>query len=184
MDLKAFWQSSRSTIISAIIAIVVIAGLFVIFNALPAGQPAKPADEEQQEEQKADETKNEEGKNDTGKETKVTLPTKYAVVRGDNLWKISMQFYGTGYNWVIVAKENKLANPNIIHAGNTLTIPKAEVKATTHTVVRGESLWSIAQRYYGSGYEWYKIRDTNKDKVGTLANGRPLITPGQVLTIP
>jgi nucleoid-associated protein YgaU len=184
MNLKAFWQSSRSTIISAIIAIVVIAGLFVIFNALPAGQPAKPAEEQKQEEQKTDEQKTEEKKNDTDKKTKVTLPTKYTVVRGDNLWKISTSFYGTGYNWVIVAKENKLANPNIVHAGNTLTIPKAEVKASTHTVVRGDSLWGIAERYYGSGYEWYKIRDANNDKVGTLANGRPLITPGQILTIP
>ena len=183
MNLKAFWQSSRSTIISAIIAVVVIAGLFVIFNALPAGQPAKPAEEKKEEEQKSQE-QNQQKEKDKAKETKATLPAKYTVVRGDNLWKISMQFYGTGYNWVIVAKENKLANPNIIHAGNTFTIPKAEVKATTHTVVRGESLWGIAQRYYGSGYEWYKIRDANKDKVGTLPNGRPLITPGQVLAIP
>ena len=185
MDLKAFWQSSRSTIISAVIAIVVIAGLFVLFNALPAGQKAKPADE-QKEEQKTTEQKQEAKKKETQKETgtKVTLPTKYTVSRGDNLWKISTSFYGTGYNWVLVAKENKLANPDIIHAGNTFTIPKAEVKASTHTVVRGDSLWGIAERYYGSGYEWYKIRDANKDKVGTLPNGRPLITPGQVLAIP
>jgi len=181
MDLKAFWQSSRSTIISAIIAIVVIAGLFVLFNALPAGQPAKPAEEKKQEEQKSQEQKQQEKKD---KETKATLPAKYTVVRGDNLWKISTRFYGTGYNWVMIASENKLANPNIIHAGNVLTIPKAEVKAGTYTVVKGDSLWSISQRFYGSGYQWFKIRDANPGKIGTLPNGRPLITPGQVLAIP
>ena len=185
MDFGSFWQSSRSTIISAIIAVVVIAGLFVLFNALPAGQKAKPADEQKQEQQKTSQ-QSQEKKNETqkDKENKVTLPTKYTVVRGDNLWKISTRFYGTGYNWVVIAQENKLANANIIHAGNVLAIPKAEVKAGTYTVVKGDSLWSISERFYASGYQWFKIRDANKDKVGTLPNGRPLITPGQVLTIP
>ena len=186
MNWKAFWRSSRSTIISAFIALVVIIGLFVIFNALPAGQKAKPAEEAKQEEQKTTEQDAQGGKDETGKtgETKVTLPTKYTVVRGDSLWQISTRLYGTGYNWVLIAQENKLTNPNIIHAGNVLTVPKAEVQARTYTVVQGDSLWSIAQRYYGSGYEWFKIRDANTGKVGTLSNGRPLITPGQVLAIP
>jgi len=180
---KSFWRSSRSTIISAVIALVVIIGLFVIFNALPAGQKAKPAEEAKQEEQKTTEQKPPE-KNETGKETKVPLPTQYTVVRGDSLWKIANHFYGTGYNWVLIAQENKLANPNLIHAGNILTIPKAEVQARTYTVVRGDSLWSISERFYGTGYQWFKIRDANGGKVGTLPNGRPLITPGQVLAIP
>ena len=185
MDLKAFWQSSRSTIISAVIAIVVIVGLIALFNALPASQPAKPADEQKSEEQKAEEQKQtEEKKTENGKETKVSLPASYTVVRGDSLWEISTNFYGTGYNWTLIATENKLSNPDVIHTGNVLAIPKAEVKAQTHTVANGDSLWSISQRYYGSGYQWFKIRDANVDKVGTLSNGRPLITPGQVLVIP
>jgi nucleoid-associated protein YgaU len=185
MNWQSFWHSSRSTIISAIIALVVIVGLFVIFNALPAGQKAKPSEvpkeEQQKEEQKTNEQKNQEQTDGAGK---VTLPTKYTVVRGDSLWKISTRLYGTGYNWVLIARENKLANPDIIHAGVALSIPKAEVQARSYTVVRGDSLWSIAQAYYGTGYQWVKIRDANSGKVGVLPNGRPLITPGQVLVIP
>ncbi|OGY26246.1 MAG: hypothetical protein A2Z24_01525 [Candidatus Woykebacteria bacterium RBG_16_44_10] len=105
-------------------------------------------------------------------------------MRGDSLWKISTRLYGTGYNWVLIAQENKLANPNIIHAGNLLTVPKAETQVRTYTVVRGDSLWSISERYYGTGFQWYKIRDANSGKVGVLSNGRPLITPGRVLIIP
>src|SRR3990170_3230537 len=101
MNWQSFWRSSRSTIVSAIIALVVIVGLFVIFNALPAGKKAKPTEvpkeEQQKEEQKANEQKNQDQKDGAGK---VTLPTKYTVVRGDNLWKISTRLYGTGYNWV------------------------------------------------------------------------------------
>lgn len=182
MDWQSFWRSSRSTIVSAVIALVVIVGLFVIFNALPAGQKAKPTEvPKEQQGQKTNEQTNQE---QTGGAGKITLPTNYTVVRGDSLWKISTRLYGTGYNWVLIARENKLANPNIIHAGNILTIPQAEAQARTYTVVKGDSLWGVAQRYYGSGYQWFKIRDANSGKVGTLSNGRPLITPGQVLVIP
>jgi len=188
MNLKSFWQSSRSTIISAIIAIIVIAGLFILFNVLPANQATKPAQKtEKKQEQTKETNKNAEAKKtEKPTEKKVKLPTKYTVVRGDHLWRISTHFYGSGYNWTLLASENKLANPDIIHAGNVLTIPKASEKTTarTHTVVRGDSLWSIAEKSYGTGFEWTKIRDANPGKIGLLPNGRPLITPGQVLAVP
>ena len=48
----------------------------------------------------------------------------YQVVRGDNLWDIAVRAYGDGYKWVEIAKENKLVNPNLIHAGNILILPR------------------------------------------------------------
>jgi nucleoid-associated protein YgaU len=48
----------------------------------------------------------------------------------------------------------------------------------THKVVAGEDLWQIAQNYYGSGYNWVDIADTNK-----LADPN-LIYPDQELNIP
>lgn len=48
----------------------------------------------------------------------------YTVVKGDSLWKIAVSAYGDGYKWVEIARANKLANPNIIHAGNVLTISR------------------------------------------------------------
>ncbi|MCJ7805108.1 LysM peptidoglycan-binding domain-containing protein [Patescibacteria group bacterium] len=48
----------------------------------------------------------------------------YTVVHGDNLWNIAVRAYGDGYKWVEIAKENKLVNPNIIHAGNVLTLSR------------------------------------------------------------
>jgi nucleoid-associated protein YgaU len=48
----------------------------------------------------------------------------YTVVRGDNLWEIAVRAYGDGYKWVEIAQENKLANPDIIHAGNILVLPR------------------------------------------------------------
>lgn len=48
----------------------------------------------------------------------------YTVVRGDYLWKIAVDAYGDGYKWVEIAKANNLKNPNVIHAGNVLVLPR------------------------------------------------------------
>jgi len=48
----------------------------------------------------------------------------YTVVKGDNLWGIAVRAYGDGYKWVEIARENNLENPNLIHSGNVLTLPR------------------------------------------------------------
>ena len=48
----------------------------------------------------------------------------YTVVRGDNLWNISVRAYGDGFKWVEIAKANNLANPSVIHSGNVFKIPR------------------------------------------------------------
>jgi nucleoid-associated protein YgaU len=50
--------------------------------------------------------------------------TSYKVVLGDNLWTIAVRAYGDGYQWVNISNVNKLVNPNLIHPGNVLTIPR------------------------------------------------------------
>jgi nucleoid-associated protein YgaU len=49
---------------------------------------------------------------------------KYTIVEGDTLWDISVRAYQNGYKWVEIAKANSLANPNIIHPGNVLSLPR------------------------------------------------------------
>jgi len=48
----------------------------------------------------------------------------YTVVKGDSLWKIAVEAYGDGFKWVEIARANKLVDPNIIHPGNVLTLPR------------------------------------------------------------
>lgn len=116
----------------------------------------------------------------------------YVVKQGDNLWKIAEEIYGSGYNWIDLAKENALKNPNILIAGQELKVPKVEprlitkqqpktlapIEGETYTVVRGDNLWTIALRAYGDGYQWVKIARENN-----LANPN-LIHAGNVLKIP
>ena len=56
-------------------------------------------------------------------EVSITSST-YTVVKGDNLWDIAVKAYSDGYRWVDISRENKLVNPNIIHPGNVLILPR------------------------------------------------------------
>lgn len=57
----------------------------------------------------------------------------------------------------------------------------ASSNAQTYTVVKGDCLWNIAKRFYGSGSKYTVIYDANRGVIGGNPN---LIYPGQVLTIP
>jgi len=65
----------------------------------------------------------------TQKSAQNSQKDQYVVKEGDNLWSISQQEYGTGYNWQLIAKANNLTNPGQIDKGQKLTIPEAP-KAT------------------------------------------------------
>jgi nucleoid-associated protein YgaU len=126
----------------------------------------------------------------------------YTVKQGDDLWTISENAYNDGFRWVEIAKLNKLKNPNIIYAGDKLTIPTTvqeksasqkimqtnqaqnsvirnnSITANTYTVVKGDCLWNIAVRAYGDGFRWVEIAKANN-----LANPN-LIHPGNFFKIP
>lgn len=48
----------------------------------------------------------------------------YTIVRGDNLWNIAVREYGDGFAWAKIASANNLTNPDLIHPGNVLTLPR------------------------------------------------------------
>jgi len=80
---------------------------------------------------------------------------------------------------------NKVEGPEagqIIEEGLKLVEENGELVPqalpSTHTVVKGEHLWQIAEKYYGSGYNWVDIAEANK-----LVNA-DLLAEGQKLNIP
>lgn len=52
---------------------------------------------------------------------------------------------------------------------------------TSYTVKKGDNLWTLAKKFYGSGADYSKIYEANKDTIGKNPN---LIYPGQTFTIP
>lgn len=170
-------ESGISTVLGAIVVIFV--GILIYNYFRGVGKP--PA------ESPAPELK-------LGEEQGVTiaeLPTTHTVQGGEHLWQIAEKYYGSGYNWVDIAQENKLANANFLIVGRQLAIPKAEprkstitqapgstISGETYTVVKGDYLWKIALRAYGDGYKWPEIAEAN-----SLKNPN-LIHPGNVLKLP
>jgi LysM repeat protein len=109
----------------------------------------------------------------------------HTVQPGESLWGIARR-YSTSI--AAIATANAVANPGRIYAGQRLTIPGGAPEsaaspaapapaapATVHTVQRGESLWTIAQRYGTT--------------VGAISSSNGIADPsrifgGQRLTIP
>ncbi len=54
------------------------------------------------------------------------------------------------------------------------------IKTTKHTVVSGDTLYSIARRYYDDSTMWYKIYEANEDTI----EDESLLVKGQILIIP
>lgn len=172
----------RESYVSMVLGLlVVIVAALLIFNFLKT---------------KREERKPTEGEVIPGEETKaveeVSLPTTHKVASGESLWTIAEKYFGSGYNWVDIARENSLPNPDYIKVEQELNIPKVEkrlpitagasqeasISGETYTVVRGDNLWNIALRAYGDGFAWTKIAKANN-----LANP-DLIHAGNVFSIP
>jgi 5'-nucleotidase len=92
------------------------------------------------------------------------------------------------------AAANKVTAPNL-PAGSTEETPKATdtgakptmagdeqsaVKQTTHVIARGDTYWDLAAKFYGSGTEWRKIANANKEmRPRALHIGSELVVPAK-----
>jgi len=131
-----------------------------------------------------------------GSKVPVELPEKVVVEKGQHLWQIAEKHYGSGYNWVDIAKENGLKNPSQLAVGQELKLPKVAVKVVeqatvaktddvgvkiegeSYTVVKGDTLWNISVRAYADGYRYSEIA-----KVNNIAHPN-YIEVGQVIKLP
>ena len=112
-------------------------------------------------------------------EKQITSVNNYEVVANDSLWKIAETKYNNGFAWTEIAKINNLDKPYYLEVGQKLILPEIEKikivttvenKETTiiageYKVLRNDSLWKIAVRAYGDGYQWTKIWQENKSKL-------------------
>lgn len=73
-------------------------------------------------------------------------------------------------------------NPDFsdVEAGSSSTAPAPEPAERTYTVVSGDSLSKIAQKFYGDARKWRTIHEANRDVI----KNPDLIHPGQVFKIP
>lgn len=97
-------ESTISMILGAIV-IVVVGVLLVNYFSGKSGQTIPPVEITDQSSEEN------------------TLPTTHKIAEGEDLWSISEEYYGTGYNWIDIAESNGISDPDSIKEGQELTIP-------------------------------------------------------------
>ena len=110
-------------------------------------------------------------------------PIVYTVKAGDNLWNISRKY---GVSVEVITSVNNLKEKDLLSLGQKLEIPaigggvsssnqKQEPTIVTYTVVKGDTLWSISQRY---DVKMNTIISTNNLKeISRLSIGQKLKLP-------
>ena len=81
---------------------------------------------------------------------------------------------------------SNLNNSSSSSSSDNLTRPSEEITNNTqktHKVVKGDCLWDIAQKYYGKGSLYPKIKEANKSKYPSLAKNN-IIYLGMELIVP
>jgi LysM repeat protein len=121
-----------------------------------------------------------------------STPTIHIVSRGETLASIAQQY---GLTVEQLLQSNNLVNPNLIHAGQELTVwtsptevsapdpnaappaenPETVASSTTHVVQPGEHLAQIARQY---GVSWVAVAQANNiSNADTIYSGQTLIIP-------
>jgi len=110
-------------------------------------------------------------------------PIVYIVKAGDNLWNISQKY---GFSVEVIIDVNNIRDKELLSLGQKLEIPaigggvsksnqKQGPTIITYTVVKGDNLWSISQRY---DVKMNNIISTNNLKeISRLSVGQKLKLP-------
>jgi hypothetical protein len=92
--------------------------------------------------------------------------------------------YGTKKAKIITDSKGKKKSTKKKKKRSTKSVPKA----SNYKVKRGDSMWAIARKYYGSGTKWRTIYNANKKMIDKRNKGTHLayttIYPGQILLLP
>ena len=201
-QIKSFLKSIRSnesfisTLLGAAVVITVGSLLFNYFKS-------KPTTQLPQNDVKISDIKTE-NLDQVSDKPSLTSGNVHEVLAGETLWSISEKYFKSGYNWVDIAAANKIKNGNLIEKGQKLTIPDVSPKKQTlmdgkeikveitsaetkvqpeseYVVKSNDSLWKIAVNVYGDGYQWVKIYQENKTKIGRNPN---LLLSGTKISLP
>lgn len=101
---------------------------------------------------------------------------RYQVKPGDTLSSIAESWFGDPNRWSAIVEANPGMNPNRLKIGQLLRMPSktASAPATvvssigrTWTVRSGDSLSSIATRFFGTSRNWRAIYEANKAAIGS-----------------
>lgn len=123
-------------------------------------------------------------------DTPATTTIKHTVKRGETLWSIAQHYLGDGTRYKEIAAQNTHllgGRPGFLRPGWVLDIPVPTTAAPTaptvavpgtYTVVRGDTLSSIAQAQLGDASRWPEIFEASKSI--PQPGGRTLSNPSMI----
>ncbi|HUL17465.1 MAG TPA: LysM peptidoglycan-binding domain-containing protein [Terriglobales bacterium] len=115
---------------------------------------------------------------------------RVTVKRGDTYWKFAREYLGHGSRWQELLEINPGASdPRALPEGSALFVPRrgailtgsssSSLNAPRSITVRpGDTLWSIARSYFGSGAAWTCLAHSNPQ-----IQNPDLILPGERLSV-
>ena len=201
-QIKSFLKSIRSneSFISTLLGVAIV---FVVGSLLFNYFKTKPTTQLPQNDVDISDIKTE-NLDQVNEKPSLISGNVHEVLAGETLWSISEKYFKSGYNWVDISISNKLKNGDLIEKGQKLVIPDVTPKKQTvmdgkeikveitsaenkvqpdseYVIQSNDSLWKIAVNAYGDGYQWVKIYQENKTKIGLNPN---LLISGTKLSLP
>jgi S-formylglutathione hydrolase FrmB/phage tail protein X len=99
---------------------------------------------------------------------------KHIVAAGETLSSLALRYYGDAELYRLIATASGIANPNVINVGQRLLMPDY----TRYTVVAGDTLSSLALRYYGDAdLDWLIAKASGIAESTVIGVGQRLIIP-------
>jgi nucleoid-associated protein YgaU len=92
-----------------------------------------------------------------GQQLQIPFGQQYTVQSGDTLNNIAQRFYNNSSWWTLIQAANPGIDPNNLQIGQLLQIPLG----LEYIVQSGDTLRSIAQKFYGDSTLWTLIQNAN-----------------------
>lgn len=105
----------------------------------------------------------------------------YTCRRGDTFEALAQRYYGDTAKASLLRQNNE--GVSLLTDGMQILVPVRDdsgPSTTAHRVEEGESLWSIAKRFYGRGSRWGEIYEANR----SILKNSDALKVGMTLTIP
>ncbi len=131
---------------------------------------------------------------DTPAATSAFKGGKYTVQSGDTFSSIADTHYGDESKWFDIAQANPTVDPTRLRVGQELKLPAIEALpektepvpagpegVKSYTIRPGDSLSTVAEKFYDDPTLWRTIYNFNRDKIGDNPNA---IQAGMVLKVP